>query len=128
LDVNKFPTSNNIFVYFREIEDDPVKRAILMVVLNALTGLVLKASLSYSALYDGIHLIIFLKQDDAKVSALFNYSDVCAFDLKCQMIDKTANFLYLISLSTFLIFYYKFDKLFCSSFKRILDNIKSFFK
>lgn len=128
MDVNKFPTSNNILVYFREIEDDPVKRAILMVVLNALTGLVLKSCLSYSAFYDAIHLIIFLKQDNPKVSALFNNSDVCAFDLKCQMIDKTANFLYLISLSTFLIFYYKFDKLFCSSFKRILDNIKSFFK
>lgn len=103
-----------------------MKRAVLMVILNATCGFFLKIFLIYSTIYDFSSFIKYLNRRNDPMyiyfmNAIFYF---CSFEKTCHKIEHFATFLYLISLSIPLIFYRRFDRNFRAAFNDILKNFK----
>ena len=94
-----------------------------MVILNASIGVLLKAVLVYSPINDLINSIEFHKIKPLNYlldDAIFGTLPLCSYEAICHMIEKLADFLYLVSLSILLFFYKAFDKKFDAMFKTTL--------
>lgn len=98
--------------------EDPVKRAIVMVILNASIGIVLKTLNLYGSIFDLQHISFVKKTDIFYILVRFLS---CPDNPTCYLVAYSASFLNLFPLCLFLIFFINFDKKFNIAFK-------SFFK
>lgn len=107
------------FVFKRE---DPLKKTIRMIILNAMLGITLRALNVYPIIYDLATIIsLFREVEISRLQSRFymTFFHTCALVESCECIQKLANLLYLTSLSTYFFFFYRFDNKFRRSFKRI---------
>ena len=116
--------NNYVIVFYILKRENPVKRTVLMVILNALIGLILKLASVYPSIFDLYYFISGLDLPDIVVDNLFNFIIICSKDNACFLIEKFGNLFYLISLSIYLIFFYHFDKNFRISFLRLFKGEK----
>ena len=108
---------------FRKIGQDSVNRVISMVILNASIGVLLKAFLLYSPINDLINSIRYLKIKPTEYylsDTVFGTVPLCSYEAICHLIEKFADFLYLVSLSILLFFYKAFDKKFDAILKKTI--------
>ena len=113
---------------FRKIGQDSVNRVITMVILNASIGVLLKAFLIYSPINDLINSIRYLKIKPIEYylsDTIFGTVPLCSYEAVCHMIEKLADFLYLVSLSILMFFYKSFDKKFDAMLKMTLFSSKN---
>ena len=116
-----------ISILFRKSGRESINRVIKMVILNASFGVILKAILAYSPIYDFINSFIYsknLQNEYAYLDTIFNKEPLCSYEPICYTIERFANLLYLVSLSILMFFYRSFDKNFDIMFKKTLFNSK----
>lgn len=101
-------------IFSRDIEE-PVKRVIVMVILNASIGFFLKVLTAYAPIFD-LKNISSLGFDDFKRN-IYNRSIFCLDYPSCHLIERIADFLNLIPLYILLFFYWNFDKKFKAALK-----------
>lgn len=109
-------------------EDDPVVRAIRMVVLNALVNVFLKlpvtintfVEIHMSLVYFNVFLSSFQFKENYQTTSSLIY--FCQELNGCELFESVSNMLYMLSLTLGLLFYYNFDKNFKSSFRRLMFN------
>ena len=99
-----------------------VKKAVLMVILNASFNLLLKSPTAIQSIYDLADGFARIKPDNPLSIIILQFYEVYCIDLRfCLFFDELVIFLYLFSLCLNLVFFYKFDKSFKSCFFNALS-------
>lgn len=106
--------------------EEAMNRVILMVVLNALVSFICKMPLSFISLND-LRLLIVNKFEDLPISMdwkreAFNYTSslFCYLNDICEMYINYGQFLYFVSLSVNIFFFYAFDLKFKLAFRNLM--------
>lgn len=108
--------------------ENPVQRAVVLVVLNASIGLVFRALTTYAPIFDIISIVSYMNNEKRYFwrsgDDMFTLSIFCQDTPQCHFIEFVANFLNIFPLCILLVFYFNFDKNFNQSFKDILCTKK----
>ena len=106
--------------------EEAMNRVILMVVLNALVSFLCKMPLSFISLND-LRLLIVNKFEDLPISMKwkresFDYSSslFCHMNDICEIFTNYGQFLYFVSLSVNIFFFYAFDLKFKLAFRKLM--------
>lgn len=109
---------------------ESVDRTVKMSVLYALVNLAFKMPASIISLHDML-LVIFYKPETIGLTDeielytfeyFFKY--ICSFSQICMTMNNYGDFLHLISLSTSILFFYKFDKKISFAFKEVFCSFR----
>lgn len=113
----------------KEAEDrkNAVKRAVVMVILNATFSIVFKSPTAIRPIYElfiySSHHGTFLYDNNNYVTMSLKFDfKYCGYISFCLFFDEFVKFLYLLSLCLNLLFFYKFDKTFKVCFLRVFKN------
>lgn len=98
-----------------------MKKTIKMVVLNATFGIALRILNLYPIIVDIISLIKLFRSAKSTGQSISydNLQETCLVVESCRSIQRGADLLYLISLSTYFFFFNRFDQKFNAAFKRV---------
>lgn len=110
-----------ILSFLRLNEEFSIRRVTIMVILNLSLCLILKSFRIIPSLYDLVMLIQYFKKSKNGTfitDSIFLEIRLCYLDSFCVLIEHLANFLYFLSVSILLLFYFNFDKKFSSSFNK----------
>lgn len=112
-----------IIYFFRE-KKNPVKKSIVMVILNTVVGVLLKSMTTYAPLNDirAISVSLFLQSHSDSPNekiAYLTYVNLCELNSSCRSVERISTVVFLLSLSTNLCFFFVFDKNFNQCLKRL---------
>ena len=106
-----------------------VKKAVLMVILNASFNLLLKSPTAIQSIYDLAYGFALIEPDNPLSIGILHFYDVyCNYLRFCLFFGELVIFLYLFSLCLNLVFFYKFDKTFKSCCFNVLSCFEIFNK
>lgn len=114
------------FWKLRENENKSINRVVLLIVLNATLGIILKSLMAVRPVFTIINQIDYIFMNYGKYEKSFYISRVrtCQSDYVCTTIDTIGKNLILLNLTIPFFFFYKFDTIFKECFKTLTRNMK----
>lgn len=109
-----------------------LNRIVLLIIINAAVALIFKSFSSVSSIFTLVNqvklLIQLLKRTQNGLSVLYKQgARTCRLNIVCSLIETLGNLFFLINLSIFFLFFYKFDLRFNECSRNILEKLKKYF-
>lgn len=105
----------------RNDENKSVNRIVLLIILNALVGVILKSFLVVKPIFTIYHQLRFLLVSEQSMREFLN---TCTSHFVCSTIDTVGRIFFLVNLIINFFFFYKFDRRFKECLKNLNDDLK----
>lgn len=115
---------SNVFNHIeRNDENKSVNRIVLLIILNALVGVILKSFLVVKPIFTIYFQLRFVLVGN-KIIDLRKYLYKCTISHVCSTIDTIGRSFFLVNLTIPFFFFYKFDRRFNECLKNLFDDLK----